>query len=387
MVVAVAVVEAAEPMQDRIGLGWRSALAAGILSNLERIDVVEVIADDYFHAPRAARRALGTLAAQLPVVLHGVQMGLASTRPVDTARLDYMARLVEQVQPAFWSEHLAFVRGGGVEIGHLAAPPRHAATVEGAVRNLARARAVVGCAPLVENVATLIDPPGSTSDEAPWVAEILAASGCALLLDLHNLYANASNFGFDTMEYLAHLPVERMAAIHLAGGQWTAGQRLLDDHLHDVPNPVYELLTEVGARAPQRLTVILERDGQYPPMAHLLAQLERAREALALGRLRRTLTLQPGVQQAAQGRFYCADNRLSAAFEVFLTQLYVDAPVRRRFLADPLAEATRAGLTTPEVQALQHIDRVGLELAARSFAYKRQQVQRAHARGLFPWSK
>ena len=120
---------------------------------------------------------------------------------------------------------------------------------------------------------------------------------------------------------------------------------------------------------------------------HLLAQLERAREALALGRLRHTLTLHPGAQQAVQGRFYCADNRLSAAFEVFLTQLYVDAPVRRRFLADPLAETTRAGLTTPEVQALQHIDRVGLELAARSFAYKRQQVQRAHVRGLFPWSK
>lgn len=384
---AVAVVEAAEPIRDRVGLGWRPALAAGILANLERIDVVEVIADDYFHAPRAARRALGTLAAQVPVVLHGVQMGLASTIPVDTARLDPMARLVEQVQPAFWSEHLAFVRGGGVEIGHLAAPPRHAGTVEGTAHNLARARAVVGCAPLVENVATLIDPPGSTSDEASWVAEILVASGCTLLLDLHNLYANASNFGFDPMEYLAHLSVERIAAIHLAGGQWIAGQRLLDDHRHDVPDPVYELLTEVGARAPQSLTVILERDGQYPPMAHLLAQLERAREALALGRLRRTLTPQPGVRQAAQRCLCGKDDRLSSAFEVFLTQVYVDARVRARFLADPLAEAIKAGLSTPEVQALQHIDRVGLELAAKSFEHKRQQGRRAHARSLFPWGK
>jgi len=43
-------------------------------------------------------------------------------------RLDKMARLVEQVRPQFWSEHLAFVRGGGIEIGHLAAPPRIADT-------------------------------------------------------------------------------------------------------------------------------------------------------------------------------------------------------------------------------------------------------------------
>jgi uncharacterized protein (UPF0276 family) len=70
----------------------------------------------------------------------------------------------------------------------------------------------VGCAPLVENIATLIDPPGSTYDEATWIAEILAASDCSLLLDLHNLYANATNFGFDAREYLAYLPVERITS-------------------------------------------------------------------------------------------------------------------------------------------------------------------------------
>ena len=39
-------------MNDRFGLGWRPELAAGILSNLDRIDIVEVIADDYFDAPQ-----------------------------------------------------------------------------------------------------------------------------------------------------------------------------------------------------------------------------------------------------------------------------------------------------------------------------------------------
>lgn len=275
---------------DRFGLGWRRELAVGILSHLDRIDVVEVMADDLFDAPRRERRSLRTLAAQTSVVLHGVSLGVASSAPVETERLDKIARLCAEVEPQFWSEHLAFVRGGGIEIGHLTAPPRTLATVEGAAANLNRARSIVGTAPLVENIATLIDPPGSDRDEVTWISEILATSDCPMLLDLHNLYANGLNFGADPMEALAQLPMDRVAAVHLAGGRWigaSGARRLLDDHLHDVPEPVYDLLAEVGARAPYPVTVILERDGRYPPIEILLDQLERARRSLAAGRARR----------------------------------------------------------------------------------------------------
>jgi uncharacterized protein len=275
---------------DRIGIGWRPALAAGIFAHLDQIDVVEVIADDFFDAPKNERRALRTLAAQVPVVLHGVTLGLASSVPVPTKILEQTARLCDEIKPDYWSEHLAFVRGGGIEIGHLSAPPRNADTIEGAATNLARARKIVGSLPLVENIATLIDPPASDRDECTWVNDILAASPCGLLLDLHNLYANATNFNYDPYEFIDRLPLEPIVAIHLAGGKWVSAQgerRLLDDHLHDVADPVYDLLTAVGARAPQPLTVILERDGAYPPIENLLAQLIRARAALAAGRAQR----------------------------------------------------------------------------------------------------
>ncbi|HEY9429847.1 MAG TPA: DUF692 family multinuclear iron-containing protein, partial [Blastocatellia bacterium] len=78
---------------DRFGLGWRRELAVGILSHLDRIDVVEVMADDFFDAPRRERRSLRTLAAQTSVVLHGVSLGVASSAPVETERLDKIARL------------------------------------------------------------------------------------------------------------------------------------------------------------------------------------------------------------------------------------------------------------------------------------------------------
>jgi len=148
---------------DRVGLGWRPELAAGILANLDRIDVIEAIAEDYFRSSRQVR-ALKMLAAQAPVVLHGISLGLASTVPVSRKRLDQMARLFDQIKPEQWSEHLAFVRAGDLEIGHLAAPPRTAATIDATAANLEAARAAVGTLPLVENIATLIDAPASDRD-------------------------------------------------------------------------------------------------------------------------------------------------------------------------------------------------------------------------------
>jgi uncharacterized protein (UPF0276 family) len=277
---------------DRVGLGWRGELAAGIFEHLDRIDVLEVVAEDRAFASRRGTAALAELARVRPLSLHGVTLGLASSAPVATWRLDRMARLVERVRPESWSEHLAFVRAGGTEIGHLAAPPRTAATVDGAVANVARAARVVGALPMIENVATLIAPPASTMDEATWVGAIVRGSGAALLLDLHNLQANAVNFGLPPRALLEAMPLDRVSSVHLAGGRWITppgggARRLLDDHLHDVPDEVFGLLEVLASRVPQRLTVILERDGEYPEFAALLEQLDRARQALARGRAAR----------------------------------------------------------------------------------------------------
>ena len=282
----VAVVEA----EDRFGLTWQPALAAGILANLERIDVVEVIAEEQFGASSRATRALETLAQHVPLLVHGVALGPASTAPVEARRLEKLARLIDRVEPAFWSEHLACVRAGDIEIGHLAAAPRTEATIDATAANLSRAASLVGSRPMVENISTLMEPPASDRSEVEWISSVIAASGCDLLLDLHNVHANGLNFGFDPIDYLDRIDPERIGAIHLAGGCWIDGagdeRRYLDDHLHDVPDPVYDLLVEVGARVRRPLTVILERDGRFPPMRDLLWQLDRARAALALGRLR-----------------------------------------------------------------------------------------------------
>lgn len=277
--------------KDRVGLGWRPELAAGIFDALERIDVLEVVADNYLEANRAQRQGLNLMAQHAAVHLHCIDLGLAGTEEVATARLERVARLVDAVKPEGWSDHLAFVRAGGIEIGHLAAPPRTEESVESAARNLRKAARIVGSMPAMENIATLIEPPGSTLSEPAWISRIIAQTGCALLLDVHNFYANGVNFGTDPLSFLDAIPLDSIAYLHIAGGRWItspdgAKPYLLDDHLHAVTEPVYALLAEVAARAAQPLTVILERDGEYPDMPVLLDELDRARDALAQGRAR-----------------------------------------------------------------------------------------------------
>jgi uncharacterized protein (UPF0276 family) len=265
-------------------MGWRPELAAGIFANLDRIDIVEVLADAYFDAPRRELDALRALAEQVPVQLHGVGLGLASAFPVDTARLDKMARLIDHVRPEGWSEHLAFVRADGVEIGHLAMPPRTSHTIEQAARNVQTSRAITGTAPALENIATLFDPPMSTHSEADWSRHILDASAAPMLLDLHNLYANAVNAGRDPFADLAAFPLERVRYVHLSGGMWishdSGDSRLLDDHVHSPPQETFELLSALLSRTTASFDVVLERDGRYPSFDTLLEELDRARAAL-----------------------------------------------------------------------------------------------------------
>ncbi len=276
-------------MGDLVGLGFRPELAAGILASLHHIDVLEVMVEDLIPLSRQDLKAYRRLLAHKRLWLHGVSLGLASTLLVEERRLDAFARVIETVQPTGWSEHLAFVRAGGVEIGHLAAPPASVATVEGLAKNVRRAREVIGQTPLLENVATLVRPPGGTLSETTWLLSATGAAEAPLLLDLHNLHANAVNFHFDALEVLRAV-APRVMLVHLAGGRMIRGaggkQRLLDDHLHAVPEPVFALLEELAGCAPQPLHVVIERDGQYPPMAELLAEIQRAREALSRGRAR-----------------------------------------------------------------------------------------------------
>jgi uncharacterized protein (UPF0276 family) len=283
-----------EVPRDRVGLAWRDELAVDIHIHLQDIDCLEILADREYRVSRQRIAALRELARQVPLSLHSVSLGLASSEPVDEDRLARIADLASRIEPDHWSEHLAFVRAGGLEIGHLAAAPYRPETLEGAIRNVERARRVVGSLPHLENIATSILPPGSVWSEEQFVGQVLRGTRAPLLLDLHNLYANAWNFGRDPVELLRAMPLAQVRSVHLSGGcvvRDAAGvARLVDDHLHDPPDVVFDLLQVLAASATCGLTVILERDGKYPDFRVVLRQLAHARAALARGRERQPVS-------------------------------------------------------------------------------------------------
>jgi uncharacterized protein (UPF0276 family) len=346
----------------KYGLGWRTELGAAIFANLDRIDVVEVMAEDFFAATKEQKRALRFLRDHVTVVLHATSLGLASTEAVDRSKLDAIARVAGWLEPTLWSEHLAFVRGGGVEVGHLAAPPRNDATLAGLVRNIEIATRVTGTKPLLENVASLIEPPLCRYDEGAWLRAVVDATDCDLLLDLHNVHANGVNFGFDASEVVRSFPMERVRAVHLAGGKRIERNRLLDDHKHAVPDDVFALLAYV---CNENAMIVLERDGAYPPFDELLDELERARNVVRSGGIdwrpadggwqfgrrewdRSPVELRPDEPGVA--------SLPRADVIARLARIYVDREERERFLAHPdLA-----------------LDRDDLLLAVRSFERKRQ---------------
>jgi uncharacterized protein len=376
---------------DRFGITWHPSIAAHVLVHRDRLDLVEVIPEGRFLESKRARRALRRLARVFPVSIHGVSLGLASVTKVERRRLDQFARLVGEVEPESWSEHLAFVRAGGVELGHLAAPSRNAFTAEATAEQLELARRYIGSYPCVENVATPVDPPGSDRSEETWLQEVLRASPANLLLDLHNLYTNGKNFGFDPKAAVMAIPASRIRAIHIAGGvdvQASDGLfRRVDDHLHDVPDPIYELLELVGEYVPTPVDVVLERDGAFPHFDRLLAQIDRARLALARGRSRGTSrTLTEPLFEARNDTATTSnlggddDGEDQARLEGFLARLYTDEAMRERLLSEPLLVTALWGLSPVQAQSVTRIDHGGLQLAAASFARKRDAARRPPVR-------
>jgi uncharacterized protein (UPF0276 family) len=379
---------------DRFGLTWHPSLAPGVLANLDRVDLLEVIPEGRFLESRRARRALRRLARAVPVSIHGVSLGLAGVSRVSPRRLEHYARLIGDIEPESWSEHLAFVRAGEIELGHLAAPPRGQHSIEATAEHVELARRAIGSYPSLENVATPLEPPESDRSEEEWLLDVLAASPIDLLLDLHNLYTNGANFGFDPAAVIRVLPADRIRTIHIAGGvevEVDGGERRrIDDHRHDVPDPVYELLTLVGELVPHPIDVVLERDGAFPPFAQMLAELDRARAALAQGRARSNARFVADVMRPVSPErapdVDTPDRCESAAVEHFLARLFTDSELRSRHRQSVADEAVRAGLSPATAQRISRLDATGLELAAATFASKRR-TERPRAGTASRWSE
>ncbi|MFI0368052.1 DUF692 domain-containing protein [Actinomadura sp. 1N219] len=261
-----------------VGIGWRPEIA-GFVGALPGLRFAEVIAESV-HTDHPAPDLLELRDRGAAIVPHGVKLSLGGAEPVAAERVAHLAACAEALKAPLVSEHVAFVRAGGIEAGHLLPVPRTRAALDALTANIRRTAAELPVPLAVEPIATLFDWPDAEYTEADFLTELLERTGALLLLDVANVYANARNRGEDPAALLDRLPLERIAYCHVAGGSEEGG-RYHDTHAAAVPSEVLDLIRALCARC-RPPGFLLERDGRYPPAAELRAELDAIAEASGL---------------------------------------------------------------------------------------------------------
>jgi uncharacterized protein (UPF0276 family) len=213
-----------------------------------------------------ARKSCGAL----PIVVHGVELSIGSAAGWNHAYVTMLDEFRAR-WPFLWhSEHLGFQTipggdGAALDVGvPLPLPPTHEAARVVAGRSAAL-QGRYGVPFALENPAhylTSLPADPEIGDECGLLRAILDASACFQLLDLHNVYCNAVNHGFDAFAAVDRMPLERVLEIHVAGGSWQDGF-WMDAHDGRVPEPVWELLEYTLPRTPNAGGVVFEMLEQH----------------------------------------------------------------------------------------------------------------------------
>jgi uncharacterized protein len=279
VVAAVAVVEVKSMIAKLpilgVGMGFREPYRSDLFLNRNEVDFLEITADHYMEAPPEKEEELDLLAGHFTLIPHGLNLSLGSAEGVDRNYLLKLAKLIKRLAPPWWSEHIAFTRAGGVEIGHLSPLPFTREAVEVVCNNILEVRMMIDQPLILENITYMHTMPGAEMSEAEFITEVVERTDSGLLLDITNLYINSVNHDYDLYSFLNQLPLERVVQIHFVGGHWNNGM-LIDSHSHPTPDEVWQIMETIVRRAPVK-GMILERDENLPAFEELSKELDQAR--------------------------------------------------------------------------------------------------------------
>jgi uncharacterized protein (UPF0276 family) len=280
-----------------VGLGYIISLPAEIYSS-HLLDFVELTPETLCSeqltpsgralmlTPERYDQARATC-AELPMVVHGVELSIGSAHGWNAPYLDMLDNLQKRWPFRWHSEHLSFQTyqdASGIDTPTgtpLPLPMTQEAVDLVALRSTTLLQRY-GVPFLLENPAhylTGLPCEPAIADEFVLMNRITAASGCGQLLDLHNLYCNAVNRGFDPFEAVEHFALERVVEIHVAGGHWDNGY-WTDAHDSAAPELVWDLLEYTLPRCPKVCGVVFELLEPYAiqlGVREIARNLERAR--------------------------------------------------------------------------------------------------------------
>jgi len=262
------------PAIQGVGLGLRRELLAPLQQGGQGVDFIEVAPENWIPFGGRLQRQFAAVAAQYPLVCHGLSLSIAGPDPLDLAFLRQLKQFFRQHQVRLYSEHLSYCSGQG-HLYDLMPVPFCPDAVDYLVPRIRQVQDVLEQELVLENIS-YYDTPASTMSELEFLCEVLDRADCGLLLDVNNIYVNSVNHGYDAMQFLHGLPSSRIRYGHIAGHLRQSADLLIDTHGSAVCDPVWALLGE-AYRCHGVFPTLLERDFNMPPFAQLQAELAQIR--------------------------------------------------------------------------------------------------------------
>src|SRR5215475_14209186 len=207
-----------EGQSPAVGVGFRAAIADWTRENLDRFDALEITVDHCLAGSKTLRSAIFDLVGRIPLTAHGVGLSLGTDAPLDLAYLDRVAEVVERLRAPAYSEHLAFTRVPGRETAALLPLPKTEAVAESIIAKVRTVQSRVPFPFLLENITYVFEWPDSKLSDAEFLNLICRETGAGLLLDVENVYLNATNHGFNPHAFIDALRPGLVREVHMAGG-------------------------------------------------------------------------------------------------------------------------------------------------------------------------
>jgi uncharacterized protein (UPF0276 family) len=270
------------------GLGLRPVYFEEIISTRPPVDWFEIISENYMVSGGKPLSMLDAVRADYPVVMHGVSMSLASTDPLDFDYLAQLKALIERVQPAWVSDHVAWTGVHGLTLHDLLPIPYTRESLAHIVERIRRVQDYLKRQLVVENASTYVSFTASEMSEHEFVKEMAERADCLLLLDINNVFVSSFNHGFDPVAFIDAVPVERVVQFHMAGHTNHETHRV-DTHDQPVCEEVWALYEHARRRFGD-VSAMIERDDNFPPFSELLDELQHMRDIDARVAVARSLS-------------------------------------------------------------------------------------------------
>jgi uncharacterized protein (UPF0276 family) len=261
-----------------LGVGLRNQHFQHILERGPQVDWFEIISENFIDNHGYARAVLDKVAAQVPIVMHGVSLSIGGSDPLDLAYLAKLRSLTHEIRPAWVSDHLCWTGVASMNSHDLLPMPLDEASLHHVAARVRQVQDYLGRPLILENPSTYVEFAQSSMPEWEFLGRLAEDTGCGLLLDVNNVYVSSTNHGWDAVAYIRSLPSSRIVQIHLAGPA-DCGGYLIDTHDSPVPTEVWRLYA-LAQQLTGGVSTLLEWDANIPPYPELLAELGKARAAL-----------------------------------------------------------------------------------------------------------